>query len=638
MTGQSFFSSSSSYGVTGRAPTHATHDVGIPNPYRDYATGAVPRTFSDVLDWSEHVATLSDDLGRGLNMLYAYFATDLDISDSSSEIEPYDEQNMAKWQLLLNQTLNYPMAEQQLGRNVGVYGNDFVTVTLMHTRTVTCPVCRWMTPVNMLREMSGTDFEFHDMRFLLRCQGRCKSEHRNRKREFIVDHSYTRNAANIVVKHWPIRELDFDFLEARNKLRIYWRIPQRIKNLVLHSNDVDLLHDLDWSVLEAICKDKLMEFDDRVMFHAKEPHLSGLNNRGLGIPRTLMLAKQHWLVQLLKKQCQALASAYVLPIQFFSMAQPQSGSLVGDPQSMMLGSQFADHIETMVRDHRRNPNRKFAIPYPVQFNVAGANANQFVPVELMRYASSELADSLVPMAMLRGDMTIQAAPMFIRLFESTHREIPQMYNSFAWFFSQRTSELLQLEPVRVQHVPVSVADNMGIDSLLQGAASIGKASDAAWMPRIGLNPRVERSRQLSEQLQDMQMQRALNKMQEDYGFTDQVSQGVSQATMSGGQPQGGDGGQGDASGGQGGMPAAPAGPNMLLPSQGFKPSRSLDQMSAEAEAMADILLPLSPGQRRLELGAARETSPEFHSLLIAALKSRRQQIGTQAVQQATSAA
>lgn len=630
MTVQPFFSSASSYGSPGRQMSMNSRGPGIANPYHDWATGSVPKTFADVIDWSEHVGTLSDDLGRGIAQLYAYFSTDLNIYDMNSEVALYDQQNISKWKLLINQKLSYHTVEQTLGRDVGIYGNSFITATLLHTRTVQCPTCGWMTPVNVLREMSGTDFEFRDMKFILRCQGRCKRQNNNRKREFIVKHSYTRSVDNIVIKHWPIRELDFDYLEARNKLRIYWRIPQRIRKLVLHDMDVDLLHDLDWSVLEAICKDKLMEFDERVMFHAKEPHLSGLNNRGLGIPRTLQLARQHWLVQLLKKQYQALAGSYVLPMRFFSLAQPQPGAMNSDPLSGMMLSQFADHMESMVEQHRRNPHKHFAVPYPVQYNVAGANANQFAPVALMEQASADLANSLVPQAMLRGDMTIQAAPMFIRLFESVNREIPQMYNSFCWWFAERISELLQLEPVQVQHIPVSIADNMAIDSLLQGAASMGKASDDAWMPRLGLDPRVERSRQLTDQLQDLQMQRAMQKVQEDYGFTDQLRQ-QTMAGQGGGDPnaqaQGGDPSQG------GQPPVGPTGPGMVLPSQGFKPSTDINQMGAEAEAQAQAILALPGPQRRMELAAAKQISTEFHAMVVSAMERQRRDIGSQAVQQ-----
>ncbi|GIW89723.1 MAG: hypothetical protein KatS3mg109_0155 [Pirellulaceae bacterium] len=601
----------------------------IESPYLDFATLARPRTFSDMIDWSEYVFEMSDEIKNGLSKLFGYFATRLLIADNKQDLGPADLNHVMNWERLLNRRFLYQSHVMELGFNLAVYGNDFITVSLGNARSLRCRRCNWMIRVGYCRKVPETRLHFSNMKFYAVCQGHCKKLGYNERQQMEVIHHVERSPQNIIIKHWSIRELEFDFLEVRNKLRIYWRIPERIRKLVLHDQDPDTLNDLDWAALQAIVENKYLEFDDRVMFHAKEPTLSGLENRGLGIPRTLALARQHWLVQLLKKQCQSLAAAYVSPIEFFSLAQPNMYGMTGDPGATVNMAEFGNYVDEMLAAHRRDPTRKFFIPYPINYQIAGGQANQYVPVELLNWSLQQLSNSMVPMAMLQGDLTIQTAPVFIRLFESTNRGIPAIYNAFVWFLVSRISELLGYEPVEAYHAPVSVEDNLAIDQILQQGSLAGKNSDYAWQSRLALNPRWEQALMLTEQSNAMEMQREIEKLNERFAKSDQINQ---MAQMENPDPieQ-----QQMGAAGPGGQPgAAPPGPGgMLLPSQGFQPSPDVNQMDIEAQHMAQLLLQLPPAQRQAEIGIIRQSHQMFHGLLMSYIDKFRRQMGMEARRQ-----
>lgn len=590
------------------------------SPYLDFATSQMPKSFMEVIDWSEYVSTLNDDLFRGISKLYGYFATDVRFFSTESDVKPFDIPSIRKWQILLEKDLDFQLHEHELGLNVAVYGNDFVTVTLQPQRLIACPVCGWNVSVKRVKDFKHIDFGFSDMKFVARCQGDCRTSGNDRRRQFRVEDHYIRSAKSVVIKHWPIRELDFDFLEASNKLRVYWKIPQRVKDAVLKHHDPDTLHDTDMSILEAICANKMLRFDDRSMFHAKEPLLSGIRNRGLGIPRTLSLGRQHWLVQLLKKQCQALAQTYVVPMEFFSVAQAGNMSSVGDPVSNVLMEEYAQYISNMVVSHERDPRRKYFVPFPVNYQIAGGSANQFVPVALMEFATRELSNSLIPDAMIRGDMTTAAAPVFLRMFESTNRAIPAMYNRFLWFVLDRIAELLQKEAIWAQHERISVADNVMVDQLLREGADLGKNSNFAWQTRLSLDSTTESSIMLWEQQQQMEFDRQMKEIQDEYGVADQVAQ---TAVDGAGQPAGGDP---NAQGGQ--MP----GQSMQLPSQGFTPSNDIAASAQQAAVMAQLLGGMQQSQRLQELEILRTKFDAFHKLVMSELQKLRRTTGNQARQ------
>jgi hypothetical protein len=235
----------------------------------------------------------------------------------------------------------------------------------------------------------------------------------------------------------------------------------------------------------------------------------------------------------------------------------------------------------------------------------------------MQFAQSELSTSLVPQAMLRGEMNAQAAPMFLRSFESFHREIPQMYNRFLQFFSSRVSDLLDLDPVGCVHQSAATADNIGIDSMLMAAGAQGQISSAAWMPRLGINPATERKRKLAEARAELEMAKKVQELKEQQGYGDMIRQNAAQSMMQAAQPQQGPGGQ------PGGAPAGPAPGQLLLPSEGFMPPQDVAQVESQAVIMSQMLGGMDQMMRDHELTILRETNSTFHAAVIKELENLR---------------
>lgn len=631
-----------SYGCNVQTMGLYTPPSQAPSPYLDYATRAVPTSFADIIDWSELAATTSSDLGIGMRRLYTYFCTPVDVESVTATDKEDEQDNATNWSRMLRQDLGYMMHCTQLGINVGTYGNDFVTVMLKHRRLIKCPRCGWQLSMREVKKFPKLAFDFNNMVFSGYCLSRrCKGKPRV---DFELEHIYDRQVGNIWIKHWPIRELEFDYMDHTDELKVYWRIPQRIKQKLVEEKDPDQLHDVDLAVLQAVCENKLLRFDDSVMFHAKEPHLSGLMNRGLGIPRTLTLAKPDWFLQLLKKHCQAIAKDYVIPMEFFSMA---GGSGMGmgamDPVQQVDGKLFSAALEQMIRTHKYEPDRKYVVPFPVQHQMAGGGADQYVPATLLQLASRDLSNSLVPVAMLNGEMSVEASQIFLRMFEAFNREIPSMYNRFLWFVVNRVAALLRCSAVNCNHQSAAIADNVMVDQLLIQAAQMGKVSDFVWMSRLNLNPATETSRMLTEARQKMEMQMKLQEIQEELGFQTAINQQAGQSIMGAAadpaqQQQQGAAGQPSGDPSQQGDPAQQAGMAMpgsvMLPSQGYQPPQDVPSMEAAAQQMAQLLGQLPQAQRNQELAALRTKFSAFHALVTTELERLRNSTAMQARQQA----
>jgi hypothetical protein len=613
-------------GVNGISMRHTQNPES--SVYLDYASAHVPRNFSDAIDWSEHVFTLTDELGDGIKKLYGYFLTPLQsVNITEKELQEADIQHEQKMLLMLDQQLDYPGHAFQVGLNTAVYGNDFITATLSHTRQVVCKTCRTSIVIKESQQAKQIKLRFDGNSFVGSCiNPNCQAFGRSASMDYVD--TVQRDAGAIIIKHWPIRELEFDYREARDKLQIYWRIPNRIKQLV-DKNDLMTLHDYDFSILQAAKQDKLFLFNDSVMFHAKHPTLSGLLVQGLGLPRTLLHARPHWLLQLLNKQCQVIANSYVNPIPFFSPLSNASG--VGDVLHGTDQTVVGSIVENMVSRSKRQPGTFHYVPFPVQFQYAAGQADQFVPTELLKYMTDRFTNNLVPMGLLKGDINNQAAPFFLRMFESINREIPHLYNRFLWWLIARVCSMLQMETVSLMHTPSSINDNTMIDQMLMQMSASGKISDTSWMNRLRMNVPLERSRMLAEQRGTMELQQEVQGIQEELGVIGQVGQLAGQGAMAALQPPQ----QGDPS--QGGDPAAagmaPLPGQLLLPTQGYQPPQDIMQMEADANMLAQMLGGMDSAGRRRELAALQSNSPAMHAMVTKALETLRDQTAMQGRQQ-----
>jgi hypothetical protein len=195
--------------------------------------------------------------------------------------------------------------------------------------------------------------------------------------------------------------------------------------------------------------------------------------------------------------------------------------------------------------------------------------------------------------------------------------------------------LMRCSPVEARHQSASIADNISVDGMLMQGAQMGSNSNYSWMRRIGTTPAVESQRKYEEARLDMEFNKKVQDLEEEYGFSLQIAQqasaGLMAASQDPAQQQGGDPAAAAAGGEQ---PMAQAPGQVMLPSQGFKPSNDVETMQSQSEQMAQLLGDLPPQQRLQELTTLRTTNKAFHSMVTSALEDYRSSVASQARAQA----
>lgn len=630
----------SSYGCSsGKAIFDGDYKRMAGSPYLDYATQAVPASITEIINWSEYVMTLTDELGDGLRKLYAAFLTPIKILGFTDKLQTVDLNNIEKFRLLILNKLNYYGEAQEVGLNTVTYGNDFVSMQLKHQRSLVCKSCYHtyvLKPSEMIKELSP---KFTADGFVGACINKRCPNHRQ-YRLMAVNDTHDRSEAGVLCTHWKFRDLEFDYREARRQLQVYYRVPNHLKVLI-RANDIMTLHDYDIGIMEAAVTDKLFLFNEDALFHAKHSTISGLELGGLGLPRTLIHARPHWLLQLLNKQCQVLARDYLRPIPYFTSSGIGAGS-GGMPDPTYSGgnhAQMSSMVTEMVADSRVDPGNYYYIPGNLEFRYAAGHADQFVPDKLLSFATDKLTNGLLPMALMKGQITHEMAPFWLKFFESLNRDIPMLYDRFLWWFCERVASLLSVESVNFQHTPFSIENNIANQSQLASAVSMGAVSKSAWLDTMNLNPRFEAARSLDEFRTSLEVEATMASIQELEGLDSQIGQLAGQSVMTAiqGPQAAGQPATGQPAAGQPADPNAAAivrSPNsVVMPSQGYVPPKDGVVMAADAAVLASMLGEVDDHTRRRELQILRSNSPGMHAMVTTELKKLRDQVAMDARKQ-----
>jgi hypothetical protein len=248
----------SSFGATGSGGHY-------PDPFLDVASMA------SALHWAEYV--------------YSMFGTYRIMNTSDDE--------SAKWEAFLNDTLDIKTVIQNNFRNKQCYGNSFSSVIKPFKRFLSCPRCGYTSPLNIVHEYHDFNFKFNfgdpDNAFQATCPA-CKYRGAWRVKDEDVN-----NEKEVKVKIWNPHEIQILHDPFTDDADYLWKIPEEYKRTVRQSSspkgNLFILERIPIDVLRAIANNQMFRFDRGALFHMKEQTLAGIYNRGWGIPLASKLAE-----------------------------------------------------------------------------------------------------------------------------------------------------------------------------------------------------------------------------------------------------------------------------------------------------------------------------------------------------------
>jgi hypothetical protein len=587
----------------------------FPDPYLDYASTQMPRSIYDVLRWAQYTWLTYGTYRQAAQRVVRYFLTNIELNDvSEDERKKYDD--FFRHELKIMDEL------AAIGDEYMQFGNSFVSLNVPFRRYLRCPKagCGFERPIDQVN-YTWEGWRFH---------GTCPAcgHHgvllRQDRRSLKTD--------KLKVIRWSPMEMRILHHPTSGRKTYFWDIPGYIKDRI-RKGDSLYMEDTPWEIIEAVKENKLFRFADDVIFHLCDEAPAGMRMSGWGIPLIMSNFKQAWYIQVLKRFNEAIALDYLIPFRIITPAPGSSRE--ADPALHINMGLFHSRVLSMFRHHRKDPTAIHALPFPIKMDMLGADGKALAPTDLIDKATDEFLNAQgVPAELYRGSLSIQAAPMALRLFERTWVHLVSGFNNCIRWICTRVSSLQNWENLDARLEPTTLADDIEKKSVLQQLAAGQQISQGTAMRPFGINYKDEFRRRLQEEaFATEEMTRFQEEQQQRQSLQNTLAQGSVQPPM-GVMPPGVPGQQGgmqqggmpmDPSGGmqQGGMPGGmPMG--MPMDAGGGSAGVTPDDLVQQAEQYAYQMLQMPYELRRGALAKIKKSNETLHSLVIAKMRELRQ--------------
>ena len=495
------------------------------DPVQDYARFSSPWMSKGIvsgnvnmrhmMDFGEMMYKFDPTFRQGIRRIISYFLTDIEFFDPSRSGRLKEEDINNYREVLLNQVKAKVVIRGAL-EDLCFRGNCMMSMLPPILRRLQCPQCKIIHPIDIVTSPDNPEFRFKyhtkNVRFEATCQ-RCGF--RGPWHVYNMKADYRRN---VTVQFWNPKEflMHHDPLTDR---RLYtWQIPAYLKKRV-QDGDPLLLASMPLTLLQAIGEGKDYRFNDKTILHLREPVLTGIQTGGWGIPLAVYGYGLSRYVFSLRRMNEVLSEDYMLPVRVASPARTQdTGNFsTTDTGWTMDMSDWNSQLRGIFARHRKDPASVHTIGFPIEYNVLGGEGKSLVPGEMLIQGEDMQLNAMgIPPQLQRGDLSVQAAPMAARLFESHWQSISDTANLILfWMISNMTPEL-GWKPCGARLEPSKIADNMDQLMLLLQMVQGGGVAQSTVLRKLGLDKTEETRKQMDEALMaaklEMEQQQELDKM------------------------------------------------------------------------------------------------------------------------------
>jgi len=512
------------------------------------------------------------------------------------------------------------------------YGNGFTSIYLPFKRFVRCTNCKLEQP---LSEVSYK-LEFNSTRKKRLIWNRKQLCPRcNNGAPYDVFDRRDPDLSKIKINRYDPSDIEIAQNGFSLRKEFYWRIPEETRRDILGRARIHI-DDTPLEVLEAVAVNGRLRFEDDMLLHQSEVQISGLRTRGWGIPRAIANFRTAWLQQLTNKQDQAVAIDYTLGMRVISPTPTAGGQ---DPMVTTGMENFSARMQNMVQQQRNNPVGYHVSPYPLEYQFLGGEGANLLPPDKLKFRHQEYLNQLgVPLEYHQMNLSTQAAPMALRLFEAYWQGIPAFYNKILDWVVDTVSRAYGLDSTTVKMEKTTIADDMERKAVLLQLMSANQLSPQTALQPFGIDAHDEVKRVMSHQdyvarVQAEYDERAMKQQEMGVlkGMTQQQTPSMlqeqqmmqQQGAMGGGAPMDPMAAGGAMVAGMGGIPMGG------MPGPTGQSPQSLTAISDQANQIAEQLVVMDDYSRKQELKALREGNKDLHDLVTSRLEDLRGQARSQ---------
>ena len=610
-----------------------------------------PRNLEDALYWGNWLRTRYGDVVTAISRGVSYFMNGVELDN---EIKDMDSRELYTKQLTTNHKINTQLLDIAL--NLEFYGNSFTSVTQPITRVLKCPKCGQRRYLKSLRR--GFDYDFIGGEFITVCPSSgCKYKGAAE----VVDHIDTHADRPLNVIHWNPLSISIDHCSLTGEERIIYSPTESDRAFLNDESRSATLETLPKTLLDTIVNDNQLNFRTNSCCHLAMPTdcMSADEMNGWGLPPFLPSFRYVVMLMLLDRQTEAAVKDFILPIRLL-FPDPNSAKGGSDPvmgTGLMHMGNLKAAVEKALKSQAYQQSSWQMVPAPLGQLTLGGDGKALVPVDVLQFVKSQLLDSLgVPMELYQSTLNGATGPTnALKMFEQTRAQRVTLYDDYLNWYLKRCTEYLQWPEMRGEVVRPSIhtsperlqAMSMLVDrqvvSMYSFARSLGFNPD---QERIRIREEVVRNakeqRIIQQQIANSDVMYALHTMGDQIGL--EGAAGAEQMAAQQAAVPPGAGGPPPAEGGGGGgapMPpqgAAGMGGDPISQIQNLRSFRAPEaatpeQLDADADAVANILVHTPPGVPRRQIYQMVKTKNQtLHDIAISKMRRLENQAAQQGIE------
>jgi hypothetical protein len=591
-------------------------DNQVTSPWTSLSRRVYPRTVQEVFAWAEELWMHHGIYSSAIRKAVRYFMTEVDIKG-----DELSREERLKYIESIN--TNFDMKEDvaTIGDDFIGFGNAFTSLHIPFTRDLICPHCAGRAP---LKEWKGS-FQWHPMGNDPHFTGTCifpsckKTGRLEREDKVKPEGSY-----KPFITRWPPQYMEVKYhpLSGR-KLYSLDTTKYELLRQGIQTGDMLYLEDTRWEIIEAVVSNRKFEFEEDQIYHMAYPVAAGgiPTLRGWGLPPFMNEFETALLVTMLDKYTESIIVDYLVP---FRVLTPPAGNGAPetDPLLQVDMGNWQGQVRQMLARHRRNPTGWNFLPFPMEYQVLGGEAQDLAPIEIQQHYEARLLHSMgIPQEFYSSSFSNfgsnNAGPMLgFKMFEREWQYFANQLNKWMSWLINKQGEMMKWEKVTAELLPVSMHEDPEIRDIKLQLAAAGEISKRTAYRPLGIDPKAERRAAMDE---DEEFQEEVEKRSKELEKK-QVNTAAATPMPPGAQILQQDEAAAMAAGGGGAPMPAPMGAPALP--QGGAPSMggTMDELIMQAQTMAEQLFYLPDSQRRSELINLKNSNEALHAQVKAALQ------------------
>lgn len=552
-----------------------------PNPFCDIASMYIPQNLNDAFAWTEYLMLVMAPFMSVTKRVVSYFLTEIDIECDAGDdvIDKYDD--------LLNDKLHIMDKLQTIGLDYFTYGNSFVSIYYPFNRFLVCPKC------GLWYHCTTLDYKFDPVgpTFTCTCK-KCGYEGKFEPKD-LPDRG---NLKGTRVIRWNPKRMHIKVNPVSGRKQYEYDLEpefvERVregKRFFIDSTPLDILEACAQSEQSKDTNVHRFVFNEGAVHHMCEAALAGIKNmHAWGMPPMLPYFKLAYYIQLLRRYDEAIALDFIVP---FRVLFPQFNGPQGQDALTTVSMQtFISAMQSMISKKRMNIATYEVAPFPVGYQMIGGEAKQLAPKDNIQEALNELLSAMgFPQELFTGNLTLQAAPVALRLFERQFNVLVDNFNVIIQWMLDGISAHYRWEPAKGKLSSITLADDIERKGMqLQAAAGMDVSKSTAYRA-LGLDWLEEQKRLAQETVEKQKIDQEIAAQQ-----------------------------QAETENGEGNAPGA-----------GNNPAAAPGDLISYAQDLTQQLLQMSHTQRRQYLQRVQQTNPTLHALLLQMLDETRRGMASQ---------